>query len=220
MRSKKKRKSKVYQSILKLLAREETVSFKKLFHEFKVSQSTLYYRLEKLEKMGYIKKIGRGSYTLARKTPLAFLSPTTPKAYIGLLGLKNSREEPEWYTAIKRLKEENMIFDKIIVITSPPALSTWNTTNLKVSWRLFSEEDLFKPSEISKSLKEIVNEIFKDYATLIDITSGPRVAGLMLYEIATIECVPVIYLREDTKEIIWIKTVEDAIKCYLNKIPY
>ncbi len=199
--------------IVLIVAKKLICSFRDLLLESGMSPSTLQYRLAKLVKGNILRKSSRGYYTLAYRTPLAFLSDRAPIAYVGLLGLKEGHEEPEWLVASNLLKREGFLLKKIVVIASPKTISSWNNNFMSnVDWKLFKSDELFDPSSCSKVLEPIIAELIKEYALIADITAGPRPAGIVLHKIASRYYVPQIYVREDTKKLYWIVSLEEILR--------
>jgi len=206
-------KNKNLREIALIIARREKLSFKELSLEVNVPPSTLQYRLHRLVNKSILEKLSRGRYTLAYKTPLGFLSSKTPKAYLGLLGLRQEHKEPEWITALNLLEREGFRINEVTIVATPEAVSSWsNHVTTRVNWRLCSSDDLFKPSKCIEILEPIIADIARKSALIVDITAGPRPAGVMLHKIASRYYVPQIYVREDTKKLYWIVSLKEILR--------
>ena len=205
--------------ILKIVAMKGKASLGDIRRELNAPPSTLSYWLNVLVWKGLLTKEGKGIYRLKRQTPLGFLSKNIPKAYVGLVGMRLGREKPEWITALEKLSKNCFIIEKVVLISSPEALSEWEEYhNPSIEWRVFAEDVLFSPKEAEKCIRKVLEEVAETHALVADITSGPRTAGISLYRVASEFYAPIIYLREDTQELVWIKTVEEIVKDYLKTV--
>lgn len=190
-------------------------SFSQLKEKTKIPSSTLAYILNTLKRENLIISTGRGKYKLKFFTPFMFLNikySTKNLAYFGLLGLRMGREQPEYKIALRELEYEGYNVVKIVVATTLKALSSWGEDFLEnIEICLLKEGSLFNPIEAEKNLNDKVVELIKNYPLVVDITSGPRVAALALYKLCNKYSIPVIYIREDNQQLIWIKSINEII---------
>ncbi len=194
-------------------------SFKQLKEKTRYPPSTLAYVLEILKKRGLIRALSKGEYKLRYLTPLIFINKDFIKkksAYLGLLGLKMEREYPEYRIAIKQLRKEGYGFKKKMVATTLKALQDWGEMVVgEIDFLILKEKQLFNPRDVEKILKNKVIELIEEYFLLVDITSGPRTAAIALFKISIENHVPIVYVREDTGQLIWISHPRDLLFYFL-----
>jgi len=202
--------------ILKIVELGGEVSFEQLRKEMNIAQSSLAYILNILRKKGILEAKARGRFKISYLTPLIFLNKeyiTNGIAYFGLLGLKMERPKPEYKIAIDQLEKIGYKVRKKVIATALKAIQSWNEEVLNdVEWFLLKENQLFNPKDAETALKQKVLYLAKNYPLIIDVTSGPRTAALALFKISSEHCIPTIYIREDTKQIIWIKHPDEILK--------
>jgi len=193
------------------------ITFKKLYNALNISQSTLEYYLDRLVKKGLIVRESRGLIRLKRLTPYCFIFGVKSSInYIGLLGMRNDRAIPEPIVAHNLLSKEKYDVVRLIVYTSTEALNSWkeffhNNFYNKLYWRILSLKILNDFDEMTKIFR-------KDLATLdnhiiiADCTSGPRPSGIALYKVSEENNIPLIYIPENERRIIWLISREDLRK--------
>lgn len=172
-----------------------------------------------LERYNFVVREGRGLIKLKYKTPLCWIAntPGVSFAYLGLLG-KGPYEKTETETAIALLKKEGINPKKIIVVTSQEAIGYWRgriDSNLlsRINWRaLDDKKELSDIDKVEEVLKPQIIELMKDYILIMDLTSGPRPAGIAYYETALQFRVPLIYVYEPTKRLRWLISKEKLTK--------
>ncbi|MDW8044993.1 MAG: hypothetical protein RMJ31_04390 [Nitrososphaerota archaeon] len=182
-------------------------------------KSTLSNNIDVLVKYGIVERVGRGAIRLRFKTPLCFITKPTSisYAYLGLLGLKEKWEVSETETAIRLLEREGFKFDRILVVTTQRAIGSWEKAvapdiQSKIVWYTLSEEELNRIDIVEAKVKPKLIELLKDYATIMDCTSGPRPAGIAYYKLADHFRVPLIYVYVGEKELVWLISKEDLKK--------
>lgn len=176
-----------------------------------IPNSTLEYNLDMLVNKKIITRTKRGPIKLTYKTPLCYVfdSPSA-YAYLGLLGERNERDESETETAINLLKEERISFGKIVVATTHGAVAEWeNLTHLNIEWRLLSDKQISRVSDVEEKVMSRLVELLKNYKVVMDCTSATKPATIAYYRLAAKFKVPLIYVYEKGKELVWIVSVED-----------
>jgi hypothetical protein len=190
----------------------EDENLRRLFPDGKYKKSTVEHNIHVLEKSNFIVRQGRGPIRLKYKTPLCWIAntPGVPFAYLGLLGRK-TYPVSETETAIELLKSDPNVGvkpEKIIVLTSKKVIGEWEGIKLRISWEDMSEEDLNDIDKVEEFIKPIVCDLMKNYILIMDLTSGPRPAGIAFYELATQYKVPLIYVYEPKKKLRWLISKE------------
>jgi len=197
----------------------EDETLRRLFPDGKYKKSTVENNILVLERYNFIVKERRGPIHLKYKTPLCWLAntPGVPFAYIGLLGEKRYPIS-ETETAIELLKSDPNVGvkpEKIIVVTSRKVVGQWEegiSPDLKISWETMSEEDLSDIDEVEEFIKPIICDLMRNYILIMDLTSGPRPAGIAFYEVAIQFKVPLIYVYEPKKKLKWLISKENLEK--------
>ncbi len=201
-------------SILEGLSRAgEGIRFNELCRSTGIPKATLEYNLTLLERSGIIKR-EMGLIKLQYRTPLSYIfdSPS-PYAYLGLLGEKNEREEAETETAISLLKEKGISFKKIVVATTHNAVAEWeNLTYLNVEWCLLDNEEISRVDAVEESVESRLIELVGNYSVVMDCTSATKPATIAYYRLAVKFKVPLIYVYEKRRELVWIVSIEDLKK--------
>ena len=177
-------------------------------------KSALHNNLNSLRSLGFITGDKRGPVRLKWKTPLCFVAdtPSIPYAYLGLLGVKGEREVSEPETAIKTLESSKIVFDKILVVSTQEAVGSWSDfidPRLKIEWHTLRREELNRIESVRDRVKPILLELMMEFKVIMDCTSGTRPAGIAYYDLATHHKVPLIYVYEPEKELIWLVSKED-----------
>lgn len=204
-------KGKVSAILRKLALGDGEASFSELAKSTGIPKSTLEHNLNILESKKIITKSKRGPIKLTYKTPLCYIfdSPSA-YAYLGLLGERNEREESETETAISLLKEKGISFGKVVVATTHRAVAEWESlTRLNVEWCLLSDEEISRVNEVEARTKPKLVELIGNYRVVMDCTSATKPATIAYYRLATLFRVPLIYVYESRKELIWVISRED-----------
>ena len=198
--------------ILQALAYKGGVAtFSEIETEAGVKGSVLTHHLNRLQRFNVIQREVKGTYRLKFKTPLCFMfnsKQKVPIAYFGLLGQRESREEPEPEVAQKLLEKEQLKPDMIYVVTSPEALNDWKQLKLPYQWILCYEEEIINVDLVRKKVTPQLLSLLKDYIVIMDCTSATKPATIAYYELAQNYCVPLIYIYEETKQLKWLLSKE------------
>ena len=195
-----------------------TAAFSQIEKTSGVKGSVLTHHLNKLQRLKIIEKEVKGTYRLAYKTPLCFIYASRTKipiAYLGLLGRKNSREEPEPQVAIELLKREKLHPSLAYVVTSPEALNEWKTLKPPYQWILCYEDEIINIDAVKNKVLPQLTSLLKEYIVIMDCTSATKPATIAYYELAQTYQIPLIYVYEETKELKWLISKE-TIKEKLN----
>jgi DNA-binding transcriptional ArsR family regulator len=177
-----------------------------------VTGSVLTHHLNRLQRFNVIQKEVKGTYRLAYKTPLCFIFKSkqkVPMAYFGLLGQRESREEPEPEVALKLLQKEQLKPDMIYVVTSPEALNDWKQLKLPYQWILCYEDEIINVDLVKKKVTPQLLSLLKDYIVIMDCTSATKPATVAYYELAQNFWTPLIYVYEKTKQLKWLISKQD-----------
>jgi hypothetical protein len=177
-------------------------------------KSTLHNNLDSLRSLGFITGGKRGPVRLKWKTPLCFIAgtPNIPYAYLGLLGVKGEREVSETETAVKILEASGIIFDMIVVVTTQEAVGSWSNSidpRLKIEWVTLRREELNRIEDVRGRVRPKLLELMGKFNVIMDCTSGTRPAGIAYYNLAIQHKVPLIYVYEPEKELIWLISRRD-----------
>ncbi len=190
-------------------------SFSQLLNRISIPPSSLEYQISKLARKKLLLRVGRGRLRLAQYTPYIFCSNGWERraAYFSLLGLKNGHEKPEYTAAAEKLSREGVEVASTIVATTVSALTSWGeAVGGSVKIVLLREAEAYDPKLAYKAMKPTVKELAMESPLICDVTSGPRPAALALFTLSLRLHIPVIYLREDTDELIWIVRPEEALE--------
>jgi DNA-binding transcriptional ArsR family regulator len=192
--------------ILEALAKNDGVlNFAQIERISGVKGSTLNHHLNRLLGLGVILKEVKGTYKLRFKTPLCYIfGAKTPFAYLGLLGRRAERKEPETKVALELLKKEGIEPTLVYVATSPEALNEWKDLKLPYNWILLYEEQIIDVDAVKKSVEPQLESLLKEYIVILDCTSATKPATIAYYELAQTYCVPLIYVYEETKQLKWL----------------
>lgn len=177
------------------------------------NKSTLSINLDVLQSFNFITREKRGPIKLKFKTPLCFIAstPNVPYAYLGLLGVKDKWEVSETETALKILEGIGLRFDKIMVVTTQKAVGDWSgaiNPELKIEWYTLSEDDFNRIEMVEGRVKPKLAELMEKYILIMDCTSGTRPAGIAYYRLASRFKVPLIYVYEPEKKLLWLVSKE------------
>ncbi|MGQ4891697.1 MAG: hypothetical protein ACP6IP_04315 [Candidatus Njordarchaeia archaeon] len=192
------------------------VSFGDLQTLTEIDSSSLSYKLKKLEKLGLIEKLGKGSYILRYKTPLCFLANVkNANMYLGMLGLKESRSEPEPDAAINLLKQYGISIKEAHILATKRTVEDWSQTLSNYTMHLLTDEELLRIEKMEKRLEKIYTKYMHNKVMILDCTSLTKTATIAFYRIATKYYAPLIYIYEQTKELIWLQdqnTIKEKLK--------
>jgi len=197
-------------------------TFHGLFEEktlklLKAPKSTVNSNVSLLERYNFIERVGRGSIRLKYRTPLCFIADTLgiPFAYLGLLG-ERKYSVSETQTAIELLKSDPNVGvkpEKVVVVTSQKMVGQWEggiSPDVKVDeWKTLSENELTNINEVERSIKSKIIELMRDYILIMDLTSGPRPAGIAFHKLAVRFKVPLIYVYLPKNKLSWVISKEN-----------
>lgn len=200
-----------------LLKHGRDFSFSELLRDLNIpstKKSTLSNNLDILSRYGFIVRERRGPIRLRFRTPLCFIAdtPNVPCAYLGLLGVKGRWEVSETETAVRILEDLGLGFDRIVVFTTQEAVGSWSEAidrDIEIEWHTLSKDDLNKIEVVEERAKLKMIELMQKYILIMDCTSGTRPAGIAYYRLASQYKVPLIYVYEPEKELVWLISKED-----------
>ncbi|MEM2865310.1 MAG: hypothetical protein QXR65_08630 [Candidatus Bathyarchaeia archaeon] len=179
-------------------------------------KSTLHNNLDSLRSLGFVTGDKRGPIRLKWRTPLCFIAgtPNIPYAYLGLLGVKDEREVSETETAVRILESSGIAFERIVVVTTQEAVGSWSNSMdpelaSKIEWHTLRREELNRIESVRDKVKPKLLELMREFTVVMDCTSGTRPAGIAFYNLAIQHMVPLIYVYEPEKELIWLISRED-----------
>lgn len=195
-------------------------TFSEIQRATRAKKSTLKTRLDALKRLGITEGEKRAPVTLRFKTPLCFLAgtPKIPYAYLGLLGMRESRKESETATAVRLLEREAGIrFEKVTVLTTREASGSWTgSVGAELEDRMETIHiDVKKMNDIAaveKRMRQKLAELMRAYNLIMDCTSGLRPSGIAYYRLASQYSIPLIYVYEDEERIFWLKSKDDLCK--------
>jgi len=171
-----------------------------------VKGSVLLYHLNRLHSLNILDVPVKGTYRLKYRTPLCYLyeSKGVEVAYLGLLGRRESRMEPEPNVALRLLSDEGIKPRLIYVVTSPEALEEWREMRLPFQWILCYEDEIIDIDTIQQKVRAQLEGLLRDYVVILDCTSATKPATIAYYELAQTYLTPLIYVYEDTKQLKWL----------------
>jgi len=189
-------------------------SYSQLEKSSGVQGSLLVYHLNRLYSLNVVEVLVKGTYSLRYRTPLCYLyeSKDVDVAYLGLLGRRESRDEPETSVALRLLQEEGVEPKFIYVVTSPGALEEWKQMRLPFQWILCYEDEIINIDTIQKKVRPQLEGLLRDYVVILDCTSATKPATIAYYELAQTYLTPLIYVYEDTKQLKWLLSRETIRK--------
>ncbi|MEM1659265.1 MAG: winged helix-turn-helix domain-containing protein [Candidatus Jordarchaeales archaeon] len=198
-------------AILKALALSGgEANFSQVARETGIPRSTLEYNLRLLEKGGLVVRVGRGFIKLAVKTPLFYLFDAPCEyAYFGLLGERGERKEAETDTAVKLLEMEGVKPSKVVVVTTYRAASDWEKASVRAEWVLLSDQEITNVDSVEERVRGKLEELMRDYKVVMDCTAATKPATIAFYKMATALKVPLVYVYEKQKKLIWIISPDD-----------
>ena len=107
------------------------------------------------------------------------------------------------------LRRTGINISKNYVFTTPEALNSWqNRVLTDFNIRILNREDLFDIKIIEEKLEHVILEEMKNSLLLMDCTSLTKTATIAMYNLARKYCIPLIYVYEETKELIWLIDIE------------
>ncbi|MEM1546479.1 MAG: helix-turn-helix transcriptional regulator [Candidatus Methanomethylicia archaeon] len=178
-----------------------------------VKGGALKHHLNRLGKLGIVNSDLRGFYKLKYKGVFyTILNLKKPYTYLGLLGRRNNREEPETLTALKLLKMEGIEYDRSYVITTSKALGEWeNIDVVNCNFILCSGDEISDVNALRSRVKSIVEDIIENYPLIMDCTGATKPATIAFYDIASLYLIPLMYVTED-KKIKWIIDLKSIVR--------
>ena len=180
-----------------------------------VKDAVLAYHLDRLQSLNVVKREVKGTYRLTYKTPLCFIfetAPRVPMAYIGLLGRRETRPEPETFIALELLKKVGIRPKLMYVATSPEALNEWKELKLPYQWILCYGDEIIDIDAIKNKVIPQLESLLKDFVVIIDCTSATKPATIAYYELAQTYYAPLIYIYEATRQLKWLISKETIKK--------
>jgi len=181
-------------------------SFSQVKEATGINSPVLTYHLDILQRLNILEKEARGTYRLKYKTPLCWIfgAINVPIAYLGLLGRRESRSEPETKTALGLLEKEKIGPKFTYVLTSPEALGEWKELKLPYQWILCYEDEIVDIDAIKNKVTPQLESLLRDYIVIIDCTSATKPATIAYYELAQTYHAPLIYVYEEKKQLKWL----------------
>ncbi|MDI6847232.1 MAG: hypothetical protein QMD23_03775 [Candidatus Bathyarchaeia archaeon] len=213
----KKTKRRYVKQILGVLLKHGgTIRYGELLKKLDIppeKKSTLFNNLDVLERLNFLTREKRGPIKLKFKTPLCLIAhtPDIPYAYLGLLGVKREWKVSETETALDVLKNVGIEIERITVVTTQEAIGTWSgaiSPKLKIEWHTMTENDFNKVEIVEERVKPKILELMEKYILIMDCTSGTRPAGIAYYRLASQFRVPLIYVYEPEKRLLWLVSKE------------
>lgn len=181
-----------------------------------VRGSVLKYHLDRLINFNVVEREVKGTYRLRFKTPLCWLFDSRIEyVYLGLLGRRGGRGEPEPETAIKLLVDQGITPNLVYVVTSMAALSEWAELKLPYNWILCYEDEVVDIDCIVGKVRPQLEDLLRDYVVIMDCTSLTKPATIAYYQLAMTYYIPLIYVYEDTRQLKWLLS-KDRLKMLLN----
>ena len=170
----------------------------------------LQHHLDRLISLGIVESEVKGTYRLKYKTPLCYVlgSKRTKYVYVGLLGRRDSYDEPEPKAALSLLSQQKILPSLAYVLTSPEALGDWKDLKLEYQWILCYGDQIFDIDQIQRKLAPQLTDLLRNYSVIIDCTSSTKPATIACYDLAQRFLVPCIYVSEEKKVIKWLISKE------------
>ena len=195
------------------------LTFSELKKLLDIPDASLYHFLKRLDEHKLVLKTEWGVYRSTFKIPFYYiLKGLKSLTYIGLLGYRDSREEPEPITAKKILEKNNVTIERGYIITTKEAEQDWADKDLDGYTVVYvTKEELLCIPKIENKICRIVEEEEKESPMILDCTSLTKTATIAMYNVAKKYLLPLIYVYEHTKELYWVISTED-IKSELKEI--
>jgi len=175
--------------------------------------------LSLLRRRGIISRVDKGVYILERVAPICLVSSSFDKfSYVGALGRREHREISEPEIAIWLLKKAGFELVEKVVITTEDGRKNWADReiifgNIGISFVSdLSLEELKNIELMRRRVEEIVYDLSDRTIPIIDCTSLNKVYTIAAYQVATTKHLPLIYIYEDTKELVWLQSVDELRK--------
>jgi hypothetical protein len=204
--------------VVKAIAEEGgAAKFSTISKKTGVRDNNLLHHLDVLIQYGIVEQIANGPYVLKYKTPLCFIFGDKPVkeniSYIGLLGERNERGEPETSVALQLLRKQSGIDPGIAyVVTSTAAAESWKNIDLQVQWILCDGEAITHIDSIRKKVEVVLRDLIKEHLVIMDCTSFNKPATIAMYALAQTYLVPLIYVYEPIRKLKWLISKEDLIR--------
>lgn len=188
-----------------------------------LSQNTFGHQINIL-RMNNVISIEGDKIRLERKTPLCYIFNSTkiPYAYLGLLGERKGRSESETETALKLLAKENFPKEnsqsekdqkheiKVTVFETYKSIPEWeNITPSNINWHLLRDEEITNVKTVEEKVEQVLKELIRNHILVMDCTALNKPATIAYYKLAEKYMIPLIYVYEDEKELIWLISKED-----------
>ena len=194
--------------------------FSQLKRETQLNDALLLHYLRKLLRYGIITREAEKTYKLRFKVPICYLFLNFhPCTYLGFLGLRQEREIPEPIIALNLLRRLRIIPTKNYIFTTSDALASWKGYELSdFSIKLLSKDDLLDIDAIEERVERVVIEEAKTNLLIMDCTSLTKTATIAMYNLARRYYIPLIYVYEETKELVWLIDIETVKREVISKI--
>ena len=204
--------------IVKAIAREGgAAKFSTISNSTNIKDNVLLHHLNALMDYGIVEQIANGPYTLRYKTPLCFIFDERALekemcVYVGLLGDRKERDEPETKIAFELLKKQGIEVNLAYVVTSSAAAQSWKNTQLPVQWILVDGEAIMDIDKIRKRIETILTDLIKEHMVIMDCTSFNKPATIALYQLAEAYLIPLIYIYEPRGKLKWLISKQSLSK--------
>ena len=179
------------------------------------------YHLKRLTKAGIIQKIARGVYRLKTfRYCIPFWRECPKFSLVTALGKRNSRDIPEPLVALdllkdelsKRLKKhERPTISHIKIITTTTALEEWRDRTEDLSrigeFKVVPEDYLISLEKMYRLLLGIIDKLEEETIPILDCTPLTKVYTIAIFNIAIKRGLPVIYIYETKKKLIFIQSL-------------
>jgi DNA-binding transcriptional ArsR family regulator len=195
-----------------------------IFEEEKIITSTRGERLMYTKRKNDSKKEKgkhiRHTVELTHKSPLCYIFDSTNVnyAYLGLLGRREQRSESETETALKLLAKENFPKNskdqkheiKVTVFETYKSIPEWeNIAPSNINWHLLRDEEITNVKTVEEKVEQVLKELIRNHILVMDCTALNKPATIAYYKLAEKYMIPLIYVYEDEKELIWLISKED-----------
>ncbi|MGQ9680335.1 MAG: hypothetical protein ACUVV4_06165 [Candidatus Bathyarchaeia archaeon] len=179
-----------------------------------IEGNNLIHHLNKLCMNNIIDIPVKGTYVLKFRTPLCYIydSKGVDYAYLGLLGHRDDRTEPETSVALRLLREDGIEPRFKYVVTSPEALMEWKDIKPPYEWILVYDNEIIDIDNIRRRVEPQLESLLRDYVVILDCTSSTKPATIAFYELAQRYLAPLVYVYEGTKQMKWLISKEDIRK--------
>ena len=194
--------------------------FFQLKAETQLNDAVLLHYLRKLLDYGIVQRETKGIYALKFRTPICYLfALTIPHVYIGFLGLRQGRDIPEPVIALDLLERVGIRITKNYVFTTSDALATWEDYELSdFNVKILKKSDLLDISVMERKIEQVLVGEAKKNLLIMDCTSLTKTATIAMYNLARKYCIPLIYVYEGTKELVWLIDIETVKNEVISRI--